>query len=115
MQKEEVEHTLTENRVLQQCRHPFMTQLRYSFTTPDRLCFVMEYVNGGELYFHLSRERFFSEERTRFYAAEITLALGYLHSQNVVYRYVVLVLCIKNDGPVCESVVSALFGPMNQV
>ncbi|TPP59085.1 Protein kinase B [Fasciola gigantica] len=76
-----------------------MTQLRYSFTTPDRLCFVMEYVNGGELYFHLSRERFFPEERTRFYAAEITLALGYLHSQNVVYRDLKLEnLLLDKDG-----------------
>ena len=61
-------------------------QLKYSFQTPDRLCFVMEYVNGGELFFHLSRERVFSEERTRFYGAEIISALGYLHENNIVYR-----------------------------
>lgn len=46
----------------------------------------MEYVNGGELFFHLSRERIFSEERTRFYGAEILLALDYLHSQGIIYR-----------------------------
>ena len=61
-------------------------QLKYSFQTPDRLCFVMEYVNGGELFFHLSRERVFSEDRTRFYGAEIISALGYLHQNNIVYR-----------------------------
>ena len=61
-------------------------QLKYSFQTPDRLCFVMEYVNGGELFFHLSRERVFSEERTKFYGAEIISALGYLHENNIVYR-----------------------------
>ena len=44
--KNEIEHTLTENRVLQTCKHPFITQLKYSFQTNDRLCFVMEYVNG---------------------------------------------------------------------
>uniref|UniRef100_A0A183KTP4 PH domain-containing protein n=1 Tax=Schistosoma curassoni TaxID=6186 RepID=A0A183KTP4_9TREM len=77
---------IQENRVLQQCKHPFMTELRYSFTTPNYLCFVMEYVNGGELFFHLQRDRVFSEERAKFYGAEITLALGYLHHQNVVYR-----------------------------
>ncbi|XP_059897520.1 RAC-alpha serine/threonine-protein kinase-like isoform X2 [Gadus macrocephalus] len=47
--KDEVAHTLTENRVLQTSRHPFLTVLRYSFQTHDRLCFVMEYANGGEL------------------------------------------------------------------
>lgn len=46
----------------------------------------MEYVNGGELFFHLSRERIFSEDRTRFYGAEIVSALGYLHEQGIIYR-----------------------------
>uniref|UniRef100_A0A6Q2YKB2 non-specific serine/threonine protein kinase n=1 Tax=Esox lucius TaxID=8010 RepID=A0A6Q2YKB2_ESOLU len=85
--KDEVAHTLTENRVLQNSKHPFLTGLKYSFQTHDRLCFVMEYANGGELFFHLSRDRVFSEERARFYGAEIVSALDYLHSEkNVVYR-----------------------------
>uniref|UniRef100_A0A8C9YXH0 non-specific serine/threonine protein kinase n=1 Tax=Sander lucioperca TaxID=283035 RepID=A0A8C9YXH0_SANLU len=84
--KDEVAHTLTESRVLKNTRHPFLTSLKYSFQTKDRLCFVMEYVNGGELFFHLSRERVFSEERTRFYGAEIVSALDYLHSAKIVYR-----------------------------
>ena len=46
----------------------------------------MEYVNGGELFYHLSRVRLFPEERTRFYAAEIVSALGYLHANDIVYR-----------------------------
>lgn len=50
--------------------------LKYSFQTADRLCLVMQYVNGGELFFHLSRDRIFSEDRTRFYGAEIVSALG---------------------------------------
>ncbi|KAK7104967.1 RAC-beta serine/threonine-protein kinase A-like isoform X4 [Littorina saxatilis] len=97
--KEEVAHTLTENRVLQTTKHPFLTQLKYSFQTPDRLCFVMEYVNGGELFFHLSRERVFTEERTRFYGAEIISALGYLHENNIVYRDLKLEnLLLDKDG-----------------
>uniref|UniRef100_A0A665VE26 non-specific serine/threonine protein kinase n=1 Tax=Echeneis naucrates TaxID=173247 RepID=A0A665VE26_ECHNA len=85
--KDEVAHTLTENRVLQNSKHPFLTGLKYSFQTHDRLCFVMEYANGGELFFHLSRDRVFSEERARFYGAEIVSALDYLHAErNVVYR-----------------------------
>jgi RAC serine/threonine-protein kinase len=84
--KDEIAHTMTENRVLQQSKHPFLTELKYSFQTKDRLYFVMEYVNGGELFFHLSKERVFSEERSRFYGAEITLAIKYLHENSIVYR-----------------------------
>ena len=39
--------------------------LRYSFQTKELLCFVLEYVNGGELFFHLSREKVFTEDRAR--------------------------------------------------
>jgi len=46
----------------------------------------MEYVNGGELFFHLSKEKSFSEDRTRFYGAEIISAIGYLHENGIIYR-----------------------------
>ncbi|KAM8954415.1 RAC-beta serine/threonine-protein kinase isoform 1-T1 [Pelodytes ibericus] len=99
--KDEVAHTVTESRVLQNTRHPFLTALKYAFQTSDRLCFVMEYANGGELFFHLSRERVFSEDRARFYGAEIVSALEYLHSRNVVYRDIKLEnLMLDKDGHV---------------
>ncbi|XP_011370523.1 RAC-beta serine/threonine-protein kinase isoform X2 [Pteropus vampyrus] len=97
--KDEVAHTVTESRVLQNTRHPFLTALKYAFQTHDRLCFVMEYANGGELFFHLSRERVFTEERARFYGAEIVSALEYLHSRDVVYRDIKLEnLMLDKDG-----------------
>lgn len=97
--KDEVAHTLTENRVLQITNHPFLTSLKYSFQTADRLCFVMEYVNGGELFFHLSRDRVFAEERTKFYGAEIISALCYLHEQGIIYRDLKLEnLLLDKDG-----------------
>ena len=97
--KGEVEHTMTENRVLQTTKHPFIIGLKYSFTTEDRLCLVMEYVNGGELFVHLSKGRQFSEDRARFYGAEITSAIGYLHKKGVEYRDIKLEnLLLDKDG-----------------
>ncbi len=64
--EESLEHVLAENRVLQTMDHPFLVKLYSSFQTPDRLYFVMELVRGGELFFHLSKERRFSETRNPF-------------------------------------------------
>ena len=47
---------------------------------------VMEYIIGGEIFTHLRREGRFSNDVTRFYSAEIVLALEHLHSKNIVYR-----------------------------
>uniref|UniRef100_A0A8C6L802 protein kinase C n=1 Tax=Nothobranchius furzeri TaxID=105023 RepID=A0A8C6L802_NOTFU len=51
-----------------------------------RLFFVIEYVNGGDLMFHMQRQRKLPEEHARFYSAEISLALNYLHERGIIYR-----------------------------
>ncbi|KAJ8306134.1 hypothetical protein KUTeg_016679, partial [Tegillarca granosa] len=87
MKRNEVKHIMSERSVLlKNVKHPFLVGLHYSFQTPDKLYFVLDYVNGGELFFHLQRERYFPEPRARFYAAEMASALGYLHSLNIIYR-----------------------------
>eukprot|EP01108_Squamamoeba_japonica_P002802 TRINITY_DN238_c0_g1_i2.p2 TRINITY_DN238_c0_g1~~TRINITY_DN238_c0_g1_i2.p2 ORF type:complete len:269 (-),score=142.47 TRINITY_DN238_c0_g1_i2:129-935(-) len=60
--------------------------LFYSFQTDDKLYFIMEFVNGGELFHHLQREKRFEEPRVVFYSAEILSALEYLHAAGVIYR-----------------------------
>jgi serine/threonine protein kinase len=46
----------------------------------------MDFVNGGELFTHIRREGRFSENRTKFYAAEIIVALEFLHMNGIIYR-----------------------------
>lgn len=86
VKQQEVEHTLAERSILRSVNHPFMINLRYAFQTETKLYLVLDYVNGGELFFHLKKEGKFSEARVRLYAAEIALALQHLHSMSIVYR-----------------------------
>ncbi|CAH2250249.1 serine threonine- kinase Sgk1 isoform X2, partial [Pelobates cultripes] len=88
LKKKEEKHIMSERNVLlKNVKHPFLVGLHFSFQTTSRLYFILDYINGGELFYHLQRERCFLEPRARFYAAEIASALGYLHSLNIVYRY----------------------------
>lgn len=56
------------------------------FAKATRIYFIMAFVQGGELFKHLSEQRRFSESMVKFYAAQIALALGYLHKSNIYYR-----------------------------
>ncbi|KAG0051908.1 AGC protein kinase Gad8 [Gryganskiella cystojenkinii] len=84
--RSEVNHTLAERTVAAQINNPFIVSLKFSFQSPEKLYLVLAFVNGGELFHHLQREGRFSEERSRFYAAELMCALECLHGFNVVYR-----------------------------
>lgn len=45
---------------------PFLVKMHFAFQTDDKLYFVMDYINGGELFYHLTREKRFSEDRVRY-------------------------------------------------
>ncbi|CAG9331908.1 unnamed protein product [Blepharisma stoltei] len=85
-QRNQKEHTTTEREILGDVDSPFIVQLRYAFQTPERLYMVMDFINGGELFFHLRSSSRFSEQRARFYAAEVLLALEYIHGLGIIYR-----------------------------
>lgn len=72
--------------MLEKICHPFIVSLEYAFQTKDKLYIALEYVPGGDMFQHLSITECFSEARAQFYAAEIILALEFLHSKNIIYR-----------------------------
>ncbi|KAI8381078.1 kinase-like domain-containing protein [Radiomyces spectabilis] len=82
----QVEHTNNEPTILKEISHPFLVNLWDAFQDDTHLFMVMDYVPGGELFRILRKQKKFSESVAKFYAAEVILALEYLHSQNIIYR-----------------------------
>ena len=66
--------------------HPFLAALHWAFQTPDRLYFVMEYYQGGDLRFHLRASTKFPQPTVQFYSAQLVLALEHLHQNHILYR-----------------------------
>jgi protein-serine/threonine kinase len=79
---------LTEREILAGANHPFIVGLYYTFQSYDHLFFVMDYCGGGEFFRTLQQqpERRLPEPYARFYAAEVVLALEYVHMLGFVYR-----------------------------
>jgi serine/threonine protein kinase len=65
---------------------PFVVGLKFAFQTPRELYLVTDYMQGGELFWYLQKDGRFTEERTKFYVAELVLALQHLHSHGIIYR-----------------------------
>ncbi|KAI9565633.1 hypothetical protein GHT06_009425 [Daphnia sinensis] len=84
---EDIDWVQTEKHVFETAsNHPFLVGLHSCFQTSSRLFFVIEFVRGGDLMFHMQRQRRLPEEHARFYSAEISLALNFLHEKGIIYR-----------------------------
>lgn len=82
----QVEHTNDERRMLKLVEHPFLIRMWGTFQDAKNLFMVMDYIEGGELFSLLRKSQRFPNPVAKFYAAEVVLALEYLHSHDIIYR-----------------------------
>lgn len=77
-----------EKQAFASCQHPFIVNLDYSFQTDTLAIMVLGLATAGDLQKALNKaaEERLSEDRVRFYVAEIVLALSYLHQMGLMYR-----------------------------
>ena len=86
IKEEKIESTLLEKEILETVNHPFIINLIFCFQTEERINFVMPFIPGGELFQHLKKVKHFGENTTRFYAAQIAVAIQHLHDMGYIYR-----------------------------
>lgn len=86
LQERQVVNIFTERGILIRLRHPFIVSLQYAFQTEENLFFVMDYCPGGDFFHYLQQKSKFPERVTRFYAAEICLALEAIHNCDIIHR-----------------------------
>ncbi|XP_053726673.1 serine/threonine-protein kinase N2-like isoform X1 [Synchiropus splendidus] len=86
--RDEVDSLMSEKRIFEMInasRHPFLVNLHGCFQTSDHVCFVMEYLPGGDLMIHIHSD-VFTPAQTRFYTACVLLGLEFLHENKIIYR-----------------------------
>ena len=86
LDEDQVESALLEKRILQSLNHPFLVGMEFCFQTEERVYFILPFIRGGELFQQLRQFKYFSEDKVRFYASIIGLALDYLHHNDIIYR-----------------------------
>lgn len=99
LEYDQVNNTKLEKDILFSCDHPFLVGMDYLFQSQLRLYFIMPFVKGGELYKVFQKQKRFTEEIVKFYAAQIAMAIGYLHEQGIAHRDLKLEnILIDSDG-----------------
>ena len=84
--KHSVTSVLNERKLLSKLKHPFIVNAQFAFQDEENLYLVMDLMSGGDLRFHIARERQFSEEQTKFFVACIVTGLEYLHLNHIIHR-----------------------------
>ena len=79
-------NTISERNLMVQINCPFIVNIKFAFQNDSKLFLVQEFLQGGDLFFHIHTNPRFSNDRAKFYVIELVLALEFLHKNNMLYR-----------------------------
>jgi len=81
LENDSIQSLSLEKEILYEIDHPFIVSMDYVFQNQFRIFFLMDFIEGGELFRHLVKVKRFEEEKARFMIAQIAIALGHLHAK----------------------------------
>ncbi len=84
--KHQEEHTKTERNLMVQINNPFIVNIKFAFQDENKLYIVSDFMQGGDMFYHLHSKKKFDEATSKFYAIELILGLEFLHKNNMIYR-----------------------------
>ena len=84
--KRSVHSVMNERKILESLKHPFIVNMLYAFQDRENLYLIMDLMNGGDLRYHLNKNKGFLETQAKFFAACIITGLEYIHSIGVLHR-----------------------------
>ena len=85
-EKNQESNTKSERNLMTQINFPFIVSVKFAFQTESKLFLVQEFIQGGDLFFHIHSGPRFPNEKAKFYIVEIILAIEFLHNNNMIYR-----------------------------
>lgn len=100
--KNHISYMKSERDILTKVDHPFIVSLWFAFQSEKKIFLVMDFLAGGELFFHLKRRGLIMEHEVRFYLGEMILAIEFLHNKGVIHRDLKPEnVLLSGDGHVC--------------
>ena len=86
IQKGSVKNIFRERFILEKCKHPFIINLQFAFQDDNFMFMVLDLALGGDLRFHLQRIGCLPDQTIKIYTAEISSAIYYLHTNQILHR-----------------------------
>eukprot|EP00842_Homolaphlyctis_polyrhiza_P006875 jgi/Hompol1/777/HPOL_005406-RA len=86
IKKDAVDNVFRERLIMQELNHPFICNLRFAFQDDEYMFIGLDLAVGGDVRFHLLRQKGLTEQTVKIYSAEIAQALDYIHKRHIIHR-----------------------------